>query len=96
MADTLGDLVDAVVMTDRIIAQAFALRAGVIDQVRLWSEISENAAALTLERSTGPGWNARTVARRVVAAELACALRIPERTAENLLEQSRALLHELP
>jgi hypothetical protein len=96
MADTLADLVDAVVMTDRIIAAAFALRAGVIDQVRLWSEISENAAALTLERPTGPGWNARTVARRVVAAELACALRIPERTMENLLEQSRALLHELP
>lgn len=96
MADTLGDLVDAVLMTDRIIAQAFALRVGVIDQVRLWSEISENAAALTTERSNGPGWNARTVARRVVAAELACALRIPERTAENLLEQSRALLHELP
>jgi len=36
------------------------------------------------------------IARRVVVSELACAMRIPERTAENLVEQSKALLHELP
>ena len=96
MADTLGTLVDAVAIADRILAQASALRAGVIDQVRLWSEITENAAALMTESTSGPGWNSNTVAARVVVSELACALRIPERTAETLVEQSRVLLHELP
>lgn len=96
MADSLGTLVDAVATADRIIAQASALRAGVIDQVRLWSEITENTAALMTESTSGPGWNSNTVAARVVVSELACVLRIPERTAETLVEQSRALLHELP
>jgi len=96
MADSLGDLVDAAVMADRILAQASALRAGVIDQVRLWSEITENAAALVSDKPAGPGWNPAVIARRVVVSELACAMRIPERTAENLVEQSKALLHELP
>src|SRR5512141_1610997 len=96
MAESLGDLVDAAATTDRILAQASALRAGVIDQIRLWSEISENAAALIGDKPTGPDWKQTELARRVIVSELATALRIPERTAENLIAHSKALLHELP
>lgn len=90
MANTLGELVDAVAATDRMLATVSAWRAEVIDQLRQWSEVSVPA-------TPGPaGWDARTIAHRTVVTELACALRLPERTSETLLAESQALLHELP
>jgi len=41
-------------------------------------------------------WSATRVARRSLVSELAAALQLPERTTENLIEESRSLLRELP
>lgn len=41
-------------------------------------------------------WSATRVARRSLVSELAAALQLPERTTENLIEESRSLLCELP
>src|SRR3990170_4474746 len=72
MGDTLGAIVDGVAEMDRVIATASAWRAELVDQARQWSEVTEQATV-----SDEPyGWDARTVARRVLVTELACALRI--------------------
>lgn len=36
------------------------------------------------------------MARRTLTTEIACALRVPERTADALVEESKSLVHELP
>ena len=60
-----------------------------VDQARQWSEVVEGTT------SCG-GWSPEVRARRVLVTELACALRIPERTAETLISDSEALLTHLP
>ncbi|KQV04944.1 HNH endonuclease signature motif containing protein [Leifsonia sp. Root112D2] len=92
MADTLGELVDGIAALDSMLATVTAMRAELIDQARQWSEVTEHASAL----SGDAGWSAETVARRVLVTELACALRMPERTVEGLVHESESLLHELP
>lgn len=91
MANTLGDLVDSIAALDRMEASIAAFRAELVDQARRWSEVTQSAVS-----PSGAGWDARTIARRELVTELACALRIPERAAENLIEDSRALVTELP
>ncbi len=90
MANTLGDLIDSIAALDRMEASLAAYKAELIDQARRWSEVTEQSLG-------GPdgGWNAEVRARRVLASELACALRIPERTAESLIADSAALV-DLP
>lgn len=90
MANTLGDLIDSIAALDRMEASLAAYKAELIDQARRWSEVTEQSLG-------GPdgGWNAEVRARRVIASELACALRIPERTAESLIADSAALV-DLP
>ena len=91
MANTLGELVDSIAALSRMEASIAAFRAELIDQARQWSEVTESQTA----RHQG-GWSASVVARRELVTELACALRIPERAAESLVEDSRSLLNELP
>ena len=91
MANTLGDLVDSIAALDRMEASIAAFRAELVDQARRWSEVTQSAGSPSCA-----GWDARTIARRELVTELACALRIPERAAENLIEDSRALVTELP
>ena len=81
MANTLGELVDSIAALDRMEASIAAHKAELIDQARQWSEIVENSPM---------------GARRVLVTELACALRIPERTAESLVADSQSLLADLP
>lgn len=90
MANTLGDLIDGIAALDRMEASLAAYKAELIDQARRWSEVTEQS----LGGSDG-GWNAEVRARRVIASELACALRIPERSAESLIADSAALV-DLP
>lgn len=92
LGQTLGELVDAVVGFDRLIAWASAGRAQMIDQARQWSELTEQAS----KPETRPGWSSRERARHTLVSELACALRLPERTTENLVEHSKALMTTLP
>ena len=94
MANTLGDLIDSIAVLDRMQASLSALKAELIEQARQWSVVVEQSVDGTASTSQG-GWNAEVRARRVIASELACALRIPERTAETLVAQSTALT-ELP
>jgi len=88
----LGLLLDAVSVADRMIAQCFAFRAEVIDQARRFSE----AHTASIPRGEQSRWTQEEIARRELSSELAATLRIPERTAETLLAESRALADELP
>lgn len=96
MAETFGDLVDTIAATDRMLASVSAARAELIDQARQWSEITAAASESSSSNSSPGGWSSATIARRVLVSELACALRLPERTVETLVEESRSLLHDLP
>ena len=98
MADTLGGLVDAVAEVDRTLAKVSAWRAELIDQARRCSELSELVTAPASGPGSGcaSGWDARTLARKVLVIELACSMRVPERTVEALVAESEALMHELP
>ena len=92
--DTMGDLIDDVAEADRAIARAAAKRAALIDQARSWSEAT--ASLMPTDVSQVHRWSATRVARRSLVSELAAALQLPERTTENLIEESRSLLRELP
>jgi hypothetical protein len=89
--EALGTRFDAIVAAEREIAAACARRAALVDEARRFSE------ATAMNRA-GPGgrWPAAMVAQREFLSELAVTLRVPQRTAENLIAESRALADELP
>ncbi|WP_161972348.1 HNH endonuclease signature motif containing protein [Glaciihabitans arcticus] len=78
---------DALVALDREIAGLHARRAALIEAARV--EILE-------QPRPGSTWDPVVIARRELSSELACALRIPERSAERLIAESRALCTQLP
>lgn len=88
----LGLLFDAVAAADRVIGQAFAVRAAAVDEARRFSE----AHAGEIPLSPRSRWDRDEIARRELSSELAATLRLPEPTALNLLAESRALAEELP
>ena len=90
LLDRLGDQVDAVAALYRRQAALAAETALAIDRARL---LSEN---LTTLPPTESSLRQRWANRRVLVSELACAIRVPERTMENQIEISRALVHTLP
>lgn len=92
MADTFGSLIENIVAIDRMEASLSAAKAELIDQARVWSEVTHSTAA----GSRDAGWSPTVRARRELTTELAVALRIPERTAAALVDESEALLHQLP
>ncbi len=92
MSRSLGDMVEVIAEIDRAIATAHATRALMIDQARQWSEATEAAS----ERRADAGWSPAVRAQRILVSSLACALRVPERTAERLVADSELLVHELP
>lgn len=90
--DSLGVLIEEIVAEDALLAQASARQVRCIDRARQYSEAIAAGAA----RPRIDGWTADRLARREITTELACALRISERRAENMVEESRALVHTLP
>lgn len=93
--ESVADLLEVAATMQRIIAGAEAVRADVIDQARRLAQIA--AEADHAERATSAStWSRTETAHRVVVSEVACALRLPERTAERLIDESRMLVHELP
>ena len=88
MADTRSELVETVAQFDRMIAQLMGMRAEAIEQARAWSEI--------VEASGSPTALGSDMARRSLVAELACAMRMPERTVDAMLNDSEALVNNLP
>ncbi|TFD47687.1 HNH endonuclease [Cryobacterium sp. TMT1-2-1] len=83
---------DAIAAADRQIAQAFARRAELVDEARRYGA----ATAGDAPRVPGSRWDAATVAEREFVSELACTLRVPQRTAQTLIAESRALTEDLP
>jgi hypothetical protein len=92
--DTMGQLIDDIAEANRAIARATATRATLIEQARSWSEAT--ASLMPADESIVRRWNSADVARRSLVSEVAAALRVPDRTAENLIHESQTLLRELP
>ena len=96
----LAAVVDELVEAERELAAGAARRAVLVERARRLSVA--DAAANRAEADTAgvhprpKGWSVEVVAWRELVSELACALRIPERTAETLIATSRALVCELP
>ncbi len=89
MAERFDRKLEAATHSHQRLAADAAARAVDIDELRLLSE-----ASVAPEHSvTG---RAADIARRVLVSEVACAFRLPERTAESLIEASRSLVHKLP
>ena len=89
-AEALGALVDDIAAISRMEASLAAMKAELLEQTR----------RLNLELSMTPGdssaWSAAEAARRILVTEIACALSMPERSAESLLSDSDALVNHLP
>jgi len=89
MSETLSAMVDALVGIDATISGLMAVRTELLENMRTWSELSESAALHSTPTS-------RDLAFRSLRAEVACALRVPERTAERLFGEGRMLMRDLP
>jgi hypothetical protein len=89
VADTVSGFVDVVVDLDRMISSIRGMQAQVLDQAR-------RASGLESIGSSGGAVGGQGMQLRALRAELAAALRIPERTAEAQLAVSEALVHDLP
>lgn len=85
--DSLGTMLDSIAEVDRSIARLEALKAELVAQAAEWNEVS--ADLLERDRSSG-------MVERSFRAELAAVIRVPERTAENLIGNSRFLIRHLP
>ncbi|MDQ1581144.1 MAG: hypothetical protein QOD05_1919 [Microbacteriaceae bacterium] len=89
VADTVSGMVDAVVDLDRMISSIRGMQAQLLDQARRASGLG----SIGTSREAAGG---RGIELRSLRAELAAALKIPERTAETQLVVSEALVHDLP
>ncbi|TFB99655.1 HNH endonuclease [Cryobacterium mannosilyticum] len=95
--EALGERFDAIKEAERDIARAFARRAELIDEARRFREetaamtVASAACASSLSR-----WNESMIAEREFVSELACTLLVPQRTAETVIAESRALADDLP
>ncbi len=95
--EALGARFDAIKEAERDIARAFARRAELIDEARRFRE--ETAAQTVASAgcaSSVSRWNETMIGDREFVSELACTLLIPQRTAENVIAECRALADDLP
>ena len=90
--NALGGLVDSLVETERVGARVAAWRVEQVDQIRRFTELN---TPVTTSHGMRP-WSQAATARRTVVSEVAAALRIPERSAETLVGESRMLVERLP
>ncbi|MET4637553.1 DUF222 domain-containing protein [Mycetocola sp. 2940] len=94
IADASGSLLACVSQIDRLSARQSAWKAEFIDQARRVALMTE-AAVITVGKNLSPAQR-QDLARRAFVAEVACELRIPERTAITLIDESEALMNRLP
>jgi hypothetical protein len=94
IADTSGALLSAVSQIDRLHARQSAWKAEFIDQARRIALMTEEAVVTVGKNVTST--QRQDLARRAFVSEVACELRIPERTAIALIAESEALMHQLP
>ena len=88
--DTLGTLIDDIVQEDFMSGRVLAHRAQAIERARYFNE--ETARELG---GSGSIASRLDMAERSFASELGAAMRIPDRTARNLIETSRVLVNQL-
>ena len=90
--EALGALVDDAAAAARDEAAACARKARSLAAAHVLSLTDPSVSA-----SDGPhGWSSQEIARRSLRSEVACALKIPERTAETLIADSVRLVTALP
>jgi hypothetical protein len=90
-------VLDSVEQVERIAGATAAARAELIDAARRTSEAVAAEGSIPGKLGSEPqGWNAATRARRELVFDLAVRLRVPERTAERLIAESRRLVGSLP
>ena len=90
--NALGSLVDGLAQTERMAARVAAWRVEQVDAIRRFAEVN---IPVTTSKGMRP-WSQAATARRTAVSEVAAALRIPERSAETLIEESRMLVERLP
>jgi hypothetical protein len=88
----LGSMVDALVESDRIANRASAGRVEHIYDISRYTHLN---IQVTTSNGMRP-WSQAATARRTAVSEVALALRIPERSAEALIEEARMLKDHLP
>lgn len=94
IADASGSLLGCAAQIDRLSARQTAWKAEFIDQARRVALMTESAV-ITVGTNHSAAQR-QDLARRSFVAEVACELRIPERTAIALIDESEALVHRLP
>ncbi|MBG6239700.1 hypothetical protein IWX78_002687 [Mycetocola sp. CAN_C7] len=94
VADTCSALVDAVAEVEKLEALQAAWKVELIDHARSLAVTSGEGVVATERPRTMQQRN--DLALRSFIAELACMLRIPERTATALVDDSSTLMHRLP
>lgn len=88
--EVFHNLIEGVAQKEREIARLMAERAELIDQTREWVEKTAHTSVLGIgERRPA---ERDSLVRQVIAEELACALRVPSRTAEALVVASKTLV----
>jgi hypothetical protein len=89
----MGDAVDEVATIDRQVASLHARRAIAVERAR---RISVSASQAATPSAGQHAWSTAEAARRVVVADLACELNVPENTAMLLITDSQLLVEDLP
>jgi Domain of unknown function (DUF222)/HNH endonuclease len=84
----LGDLIDAVVAADREVQTAIARRTELLDAAREWARSMTDEVLLRPVEGQD-----RNLSERAMVSELACALRLPERTTTGLVREAEILVH---
>jgi hypothetical protein len=90
--DALGGLVNGLASVARSEARFTAFK---VEQVYQLSRFAELNVEVTTSHGMRP-WSHAATARRTAISEVALALRIPERSAQSLIEESRMLVERLP
>ena len=88
----LGCLVDGLVEVERMNARTAGYRIQQVYQILKYTQLN---TPVTTSHGMRP-WSQAATAQRTAVAEVAAALRIPDRTAQNLLEEARMLTEQLP
>ncbi|MFU8945258.1 DUF222 domain-containing protein [Mycetocola zhadangensis] len=94
IADVCSSLVDAVAEVEKLEARQAAWKVEFIDRARTLAVANEEGVSPSVRPKTVE--ERADLALRSFTAELACTLRISERTASGLIEDSAALMHRLP
>lgn len=89
MTETLSALLDGLVKIDAMAAQLAAARTAAIESLRQWSDLIDSVC-------DDGSMSSRDLAFRSLRAEVACALRLPERTVESMFGEARVLMTALP